>query len=102
VECQSFRGDSHVLVDAVLAPDGSMVVAGGSDGFVRFWDTSDGRLLWMLQAHRSYVVGLHYEGSDLVTRGIAGDVERWVLPPLDRTIAACQVSTCTSTVVVRK
>jgi WD40 repeat protein len=99
---QSFRGDSHVLVDAVLAPDGSMIVAGGSDGFLRFWDTQDGRLLWMLQAHRSYVTGVHYEGSDLVTRGIAGDVARWALPPPDRTIAACQAGTCASTAIVGK
>jgi WD40 repeat protein len=99
---QSFPGDSHVLVDAVLSPDASMVVAGGSDGFLRFWDTSDGRLLWMLQAHRSYVTGVHYEGSDLVTRGIAGDVARWALPPPDRTIAACQASKCASTAIVGK
>ena len=99
---QSFPGDSHVLVDAVLAPDGSMVVAGGSDGFLRFWDTSDGRLLWMLQAHRSYVTGVHYEGNDLVTRGIAGDVARWALPPPDRIIAACQASTCVSTAIAGK
>ncbi len=93
---QTFRWDSHFLVDAVLAPDGSMVVAGGSDGFLRFWDTSDGHLLWMLQAHRSYVVGVHYEGSDLVTRGLAGDVARWALPPPDRTIAACRARACAS------
>jgi hypothetical protein len=41
---------SHFLVDATLAPGGSVIVAGGSDGFLRFWDTSNGRLLWMLQA----------------------------------------------------
>ncbi len=91
---QTFRGDSHFLVDAALAPDGSVIVAGGSDGFLRFWDTSNGRLLWMLQAHRSYVIGVHYEGSDLVTRGFAGDVTRWTLPPPDRIIEACQASTC--------
>ena len=99
---QSFEGDLHFLVDAALAPDGSVIVAGGSDGFLRFWDTSDGRLLWMLQAHRSYVVGVHYEGSDLITRSIAGDVARWALPPPDRTIAACQASTCVPMVIEGK
>jgi len=99
---QSFQGDSHFLVDAAPSPDGSMIVAGGSDGFLRFWDMSDGRLLWTLQAHRSYVIGVHYEGSDLVTRGFAGDVARWALPPSDRIIEACQASTCTSTAIVEK
>jgi len=99
---QSFRGDSHFLVDATLAPDGSVVVAGGSDGFLRFWDRSNGRLLWKLQAHRSYVIGVHYEGNDLVTRGFAGDVARWALPPPGRVIEACQATTCASAVTAGK
>jgi WD40 repeat protein len=90
----TFRGDSHFLADATLAPDGSVVVAGGSDGFLRFWDASTGRLLWMLQAHKSYVVGVHYEGSDIVTRGFAGDVSRWTMPPSDTIIEACHTSAC--------
>jgi WD40 repeat protein len=94
---RTFRGDGHVLVDAVLAPDGSMVIAGGSDGFLRFWDTSSGRLLWMLQAHASYVVGLHYEGNDLITRGMAGDIARWALSPSDGLIEACRLSLCAPT-----
>jgi len=84
------------LADATLAPDGSMVVAGGSDGLLRFWDASSGRLLWTLQAHRSYVVGVHYEGSDIVTRAFAGDISRWTLPPPERVIEACHASTCAS------
>ncbi|HEX8115560.1 MAG TPA: hypothetical protein VF516_47870, partial [Kofleriaceae bacterium] len=92
--CNSFRGDSHFLVDATLSPDGTVVVAGGSDGFLRFWDTSSGHLLWMLQAHRSYVIGVHYEGNDIVTRGFAGDIARWALPSPDKIIEACQASRC--------
>src|SRR5262249_43072873 len=30
---QSFQGDSHFLVDAAPSPDGTVIVAGGSDGF---------------------------------------------------------------------
>jgi WD40 repeat protein len=93
---QSFQGDSHFLADATLAPDGSVVVAGGSDGLLRFWDASSGRLLWTLQAHKSYVVGVHYEGRDIVTRGFAGDISRWTLPQPDRIIEACHASTCAS------
>jgi WD40 repeat protein/serine/threonine protein kinase len=99
---QSFRGDSHSLADTALAPDGSVIVAGGSDGLLRFWDTSNGRLLWTLQAHSSFVVGVHYEGSELVTRGRAGDVARWALPPADSIIEACQARGCTSATMAEK
>jgi WD40 repeat protein/serine/threonine protein kinase len=93
---QTFQGDSHFLVDAALAPDGAVVVAGGSDGFLRFWD-ANGRLLWMLQVHRSYVIGVHYEGDHLVTRAFAGDVAGWSLPASDKIIEACRATTCAST-----
>jgi WD40 repeat protein len=91
---KTFRGDSHFLADATLSPDGSMTVAGGSDGVLRFWSRSSGRLLWMLRAHASYVVGVHYEGNDLVTRGFAGDIARWTLPSPDSVIDACRASSC--------
>jgi WD40 repeat protein len=77
---QTYRGGSRFLADATLAPDGSMVVAGDADGLLRFWDTSNGRPLWTLPAHKSHLVGVHFEGNDIVTRGIAGDVSRWTLP----------------------
>jgi WD40 repeat protein/serine/threonine protein kinase len=92
---QSFRGDSSFLADATMAPDGSLVVAGGSDGLLRFWDVSNGRLLWKLQAHKSYVVGVHYEGGEIVTRGFAGDISRWALPLANSVIDACHASACT-------
>ncbi|HEX4423284.1 MAG TPA: WD40 repeat domain-containing protein, partial [Kofleriaceae bacterium] len=83
--------------DATLSPDGSMTVAGGSDGVLRFWSRSSGRLLWMLRAHASYVVGVHYEGNDLVTRGFAGDIARWTLPSPDSVIDACRARSCAGT-----
>jgi len=87
---QTYRGSSRFLADAMLYPDGSIVVAGGGDGLVRFWDASSGRLLWTLQAHKSHVIGLHFEGDTIVTRGFSGDVARWRLPTLDDVIAACE------------
>ena len=48
----------------------------------------------MLRAHASYVVGVHYEGNDLVTRGFAGDIARWTLPSPDSVIDACRASSC--------
>ena len=94
---ETFRGDSHFLADAALSPDGSLVVAGGSDGALRVWSRASGRLLWMLRAHASYVVGVHYEGDDLVTRGFAGDLARWVLPSADSVIEACRARSCAGT-----
>jgi WD40 repeat protein len=79
--------DGRLLSDAI-ALDG-LVVAGGIDGALRFWDQATGRRLWTLPAHRSQVVGIHVEGHDLVTRGIAGDVARWAIPPAEQVIRAC-------------
>jgi WD40 repeat protein len=70
-------------------PTGSVVVAGGGDGLLRFWDASSGKLLWTLPAHKSHVIGIHFEGDDLVTRGFGGDVARWTLPKPEQVIAAC-------------
>jgi WD40 repeat protein len=87
---QSYRGGSLFLADATLAPDGSMIVAGGGDGLLRFWDTDSGRPVWTLLAHKSYVIGIHFEGNDIVTRGFGGEVSRWTLPSPERVIAACR------------
>jgi len=94
---KTFRGDAAFLVDAALSPDSATVVGGGGDGFLRFWDAATGHLLWKVQAHTSYIVGVHYEGSDIVTRGIAGDVSRWTLPQPQAVIEACQANGCAST-----
>jgi len=83
---QTYRANSRFFADATLSPDESMVVAGAADGLVRFWDAADARLLWTLQAHRSHVVGIHFEGDNIVTRGFGGDIARWRLPTL---IEAC-------------
>jgi len=72
----------------MLTPDDSMVVAGDGNGVLWFWDATGGRLLWQLQTHRSHVIGIHFEGNDIVTRGFGGDVSRWTLPTPDRVIQA--------------
>jgi WD40 repeat protein len=90
---KTYRGSTRFLADATLSPDGTMIVAGDGDGFLRFWDTASGRQLWTLQAHRSHLIGVHFEGADIVTRGFAGDVARWRLPApeqvIEQIIAAC-------------
>ena len=86
---QTYRGGTRFLADAELAPDGAMIVAGGADGMLRFWDVASGRQLWMLEAHRSALIGVHFEGTDIVTRGLAGDASRWTLPSLETVFKGC-------------
>lgn len=69
-----------------------MIVAGGNDGLLRFWDVQSGRPLWMQKAHKSYVVGIHYESDDIVMRGFGGEVSRWTVPKLGRLIETCETS----------
>jgi WD40 repeat protein len=76
----AYRGGSRYLADAVLTPDGAMVVAGGGDGLLRFWEARSTKLLWTLPAHKVGLVGIHFDGSDIVTRGFGGDVSRWTIP----------------------
>jgi len=86
---QTFHGSKRFLADAVLDPSRTVVVAGGGDGLLYFWDVETGRPLWTLKAHNSFVVGIHFEGNDIVTRGFGGDVARWTLPEPAHIIAAC-------------
>jgi WD40 repeat protein len=76
----TYRSTSLFLVDAMVDSDRSTVIAGGSDGALWFWDRKTARPLWTLQAHRSHIVGIHLEGDEIVTRGLAGDVAGWTLP----------------------
>jgi WD40 repeat protein len=85
---QTYQGGSQPLYDATLATDG-LVMAGGADGRLRFWDEATGRQLWALQAHTSPITGVHVEGTDIVTRGIAGELSRWGLPAPEQVIDAC-------------
>jgi WD40 repeat protein/serine/threonine protein kinase len=76
---QTYFGSAQLLFDAALAPDGSTLVTAGRDGQLRFWDIVSGRMIWTLSAHRSPVSGVHFEGSDIVTRSSEGEISRWRL-----------------------
>lgn len=89
---RTYHGSSRFFVDATLSPDGMMVVAGDGDGLLRFWEAATGQALWLLRAHKSHVVGVHFEGTDIVTRGFGGDLVRWHLPPPENIIGACDSS----------
>jgi WD40 repeat protein len=88
---KSYFRNGPFLTDAALDPTGSFVVTAGGDGVLRFWDTFTGHVMWTLKAHQAAVGGLHFDGTDLVTRGFAGEIARWRLltPPsgeLDRMV----------------
>jgi WD40 repeat protein len=88
---KSYFRSAPFLTDAALDPTGTFVVTAGGDGVLRFWDTSSGHVMWTLKAHQAAVAGLHFEGTDLVTRGFTGEIARWRLstPPfaeLDRMV----------------
>jgi len=86
---QIYRANSLFFADATLSPDGSMVVAGDADGMLRFWDAASGRPLWTLSAHKSHLIGIHFEDADIITRGFAGDLSRWTLPKPEWVIETC-------------
>jgi hypothetical protein len=67
-----------------------MIVAGGGDGLLWFWEAASARPLWTLPAHNPYVVGIHYDGDDVITRGFGGDMSRWTLPKSRPLIEACE------------
>ena len=76
---QSYSGGALPLFDAALDPDGSTLVTAGRDGVLRFWDVKAGRMIWTLSAHRLSIAGVHFEGADIVTRSLEGEVSRWRL-----------------------
>jgi WD40 repeat protein len=87
---RTYRGGSRFLVDATLSPDGTMLIGGGGDGQLRFWDAASGRPLWTMPAHRPHLIGVHIEATgDIVTRGFSGDLARWSLPAPQQVIEAC-------------
>jgi WD40 repeat protein len=96
---QIFSAGVAFLFDATLSPDGAMVVAGGADGSLRFFDATTGHQLWALPVHRSYVIGVHFEGDEIVTRSFAGEVARWSMrqpipPGVFDDLARCQLPSC--------
>ncbi len=74
---QTYFGTATVLYAAAMSPDGYMVATVGGDGILRFWDASTGAALWALPAHKSAIVGVQFQGDDVVTRGITGEISRW-------------------------
>jgi WD40 repeat protein len=77
---RAFLGSSAALFDAAVDPGAAILAAAAGDGAIRFWDIASGRLMWVLRAHRSFVNGVHFAKTDLISRGYDGDIARWSLP----------------------
>jgi len=69
----TYQEPSTWLTEAAINPAGTMLVTGGGDGVLRFWDLASGRKLWNLE--------MRFDGADLVTRGFEGEFARWHIPP---------------------
>jgi WD40 repeat protein/serine/threonine protein kinase len=84
-----YHGGSRFLADVTLSADGTMLVGGGGDGMLRFWEAISARPLWTMPAHKSHLIGIRVEGEYVVTRGFSGDVSRWSFPDPQRALDAC-------------
>jgi WD40 repeat protein len=84
-----YRGGTVFVGDATLLND-NIVVGGDADGLLRFWDASTGARVWTLQAHMSFVTGVHVQDGDIITRAFTGEISRWRVPPAEQMIAECK------------
>jgi WD40 repeat protein/serine/threonine protein kinase len=76
---QTYSGNNKPLFDAAVDAAETTVAAASGDGVIRFWDLASGRMIWTLNAHKAQVVGIHFEGADVVTRSFTGEISRWNL-----------------------
>jgi hypothetical protein len=72
-----------------------MVVGGGGDGMLRFWDAATGQSLWIMPAHKLHVAGVHFESGSIVTRGFGGELSHWSLPDSGAVIGSGKIATGT-------
>ena len=71
----------------VISTYGSIVAAGGSDGYVCVWDLASRELITKFKAHSNIVLGvaLSPDGKTLVTGGNSSEIILWDTKTFDRT-----------------
>ncbi|HEX8106472.1 MAG TPA: WD40 repeat domain-containing protein, partial [Kofleriaceae bacterium] len=79
---RSYSHGGAYVADVAFEPDGAFAVTAGGDGVLRFWDVPSGHLIWVLQAHQSAIIGVHFDGTSIVTRALSGEIARWELSNL--------------------
>ena len=79
--------------------DGSVIAGGGTDGTIRLWKTSDGRLIGAFSGHTERVLSVAFsrDGRLLASGSADGTARLWQMP---RSLAALKAPTCPSEQVV--
>jgi WD40 repeat protein len=78
---RQFTGNS-VVSSVAVSPSGQVLVSGGADGTVRFWDQQKGMEFLTLGAHNARVTSLALLGEGrLLSASEDGTVKLWQLPP---------------------
>jgi WD40 repeat protein len=77
----ALAGHPGVVSALSWAPSGELVVSGGSDGMLRWWDMQSGECVRVQQAHQGTVQALKVspDGSSLASCGDDGAITLWNL-----------------------
>jgi WD40 repeat protein len=79
---------------AVFHPDGTRIVSGARDRFIRLWDVASGEEVARLPGHASWVFCLAFSPDGTTLASSSGDatVRLWDTAPLARRLQARQLS----------
>jgi len=73
-----YGGHAGPVLSVAVAPDGSSLASGGSDGMVQVWDARTGQQQFQLAGHRGPVHSLAYSADGtLASAGQDGTVWIW-------------------------
>ena len=70
------------LRQAVVSPDGKLLVTVGDDKLVKLWSLPEGKLVKALPGHQKFVYSVlfHPSGKELVSADLSGVIKHWELP----------------------
>src|SRR5262249_31628051 len=70
-------GHAGLVSCVAMTPDGSRVVAGAFDGWVKVWDVATGKELVSRAGDRKPIAGVAFDGERIVIRGTDGTQTVW-------------------------
>ncbi|MBE2225077.1 MAG: hypothetical protein IAF02_26290, partial [Anaerolineae bacterium] len=75
-------GPVNTIQFSPFSPDGSLLVSGGADGMMRFWNAADGTSIWDVSAHDSGVEAVTFaaNGHVMASGGTDGSLVVWAVP----------------------
>ncbi|NJO04214.1 MAG: hypothetical protein HC876_01010 [Chloroflexaceae bacterium] len=85
-EVRNTRPSEGAFTSIAVSPDGRLIVAGGTDGRLAFWEAVLGRLMYTTQYEGGDVQGLafHPAGTELAITHRDGRVVRYIIPDGDQ------------------